>query len=92
MPLTLRWVEGCFALAALTQVFGEDLDGHDDVDYFPDEHAFSATTIELMNVFSIFDEKLGSKADKDELVRNRYRDVVKPARASTTTADRCYDC
>ena len=51
MPLTLRWVEGCFALAALTQVFGEDLDGHDDVDYFPDEHAFSATTIELMNVF-----------------------------------------
>ena len=47
--------------------------------------------IELMNVFSIFDEKLGSKAN-DDLVRNIYRDVVKPARARTTTADRCYDC
>ena len=52
---------GVSAQSAIKQVFGDDLDGHDDVDYFPEEYAFSATTVELINIFSILDEKPGSK-------------------------------
>ena len=52
---------GVSAQAAIKQVFGDDLEGHDDVDYFPEKYAFSATTVELINIFSILDEKPGSK-------------------------------
>lgn len=82
---TLIWDPTYFALdvsaqEAIQQVFGDDLDEQDEVDYFPEEYAFSATTVELINLFSILDEKPGSKEDKDEMVRNMYKDVLAPAR------------
>ena len=73
----------------LAQVFSDDLDGHDDVDYLPEEHAFSATTIELMNIFLILDERPGIIEDKDELVRNMHRRAAFSA-CSTASSRSCH--